>query len=601
MISGFVVTPLILRIFAYQSVVSERFLNLKLFYMRRFYRLAPALAVALAISALSIFLMGPIGDHQRFAKQGISTLFLVGNIGAYKYQGNYFSPNPNPLVHTWSLSVEEQIYLILPMLLLILIRKKVDYKKTTTVVLCFVAAVSFLLYIFPSIMRPLYSLAGIEFASQFSFYSPLNRIWQFTLGGLCFIIMDNPQNNTKIISKTGNLLLVIATGLILFSQISLGLRYVSIIVSLLAIATIACKSLEVLPEFFIEKLEWVGDRSYSIYLIHMPLLYLAKYSRVMQIGNDANRTFQVFIAIIFSVLFGALNYSMIEERYRKKHTKILGSFKENLVALIITLVIPLLIFAFLNHGSSNHYWGLVENIQKPQYAGDLDSNCDRDSEIGPPCIYYVPGAKRTVLLLGDSHAGHISQAIVDASKISGWNAIVWTHSGCHVQFQQSIQNQVNDNCAIANDNLRKWVLENRPDLIVISQFVHFESSQNDLRNALIFLKSISQRLLLIENSPVFPDAEDFMVSRPILSSSYTPPKEFPQFLMQTRDRKASDSLAKWARSEGIFTMNFDSLFCKHGVCSRYSDGGWLYRDGDHFSVAGASLTTPKLIEFLNRF
>jgi peptidoglycan/LPS O-acetylase OafA/YrhL len=78
------------------------------------------LAVTLAVSAVSIFLLGPIGDHQRFAKQGIATLLLVGNVGASEYSGDYFSPNPNPLVHTWSLSVEEQIYIFLPLILMLI-------------------------------------------------------------------------------------------------------------------------------------------------------------------------------------------------------------------------------------------------------------------------------------------------------------------------------------------------------------------------------------------------------------------------------------------------------------------------------------------------
>jgi len=90
-ISGFVVTPLILQILTNQVNGGGRFSNLKSFYKRRFYRLAPALAVILAISAISIYLLGPIGDHQRFARQGIATLLLVGNVGAYKYSGNYFS------------------------------------------------------------------------------------------------------------------------------------------------------------------------------------------------------------------------------------------------------------------------------------------------------------------------------------------------------------------------------------------------------------------------------------------------------------------------------------------------------------------------------
>ena len=157
-ISGFVVTPLILRIFTEQAMGARRFSNLRDFYKRRFYRLAPALAVTLAISAISVFLLGPIADHQRFARQGIATLLLAGNLGASKYSGDYFSPNP--LVHTWSLSVEEQIYIFLPLILMLIFTIR-SLKKITAVVLVFITVLSFISFQFPAIFQPLYSRAGI--------------------------------------------------------------------------------------------------------------------------------------------------------------------------------------------------------------------------------------------------------------------------------------------------------------------------------------------------------------------------------------------------------------------------------------------------------
>ena len=119
-ISGLVVTPLILRIFEGQTTLRQRLINLKIFYVRRFYRLAPALAATLGISAVAILFLGPTSDHERYASQGIATLLVLGNFGAYRYSGDYFSPNPNPLIHTWSLSVEEQIYIFLPLILMLI-------------------------------------------------------------------------------------------------------------------------------------------------------------------------------------------------------------------------------------------------------------------------------------------------------------------------------------------------------------------------------------------------------------------------------------------------------------------------------------------------
>jgi peptidoglycan/LPS O-acetylase OafA/YrhL len=567
----------------------------------RFYRLAPALAVTLAVSAVSIFLLGPIGDHQRFAKQGIATLLLVGNVGASEYSGDYFSPNPNPLVHTWSLSVEEQIYIFLPLILILILQNRKSLKKITAVVLGCISALSFVSFLFPTILLPLYSRAGIELASQFWFYSPIDRIWQFTAGGLAFLLLDRYQNRIRNIPKGIHLLAVISVVMILFGPLHMNLKVSSILASLFALFIILFRSFDVLPNFLIKKLEWVGDRSYSIYLAHMPLLYLAKYSPVTQIGNGENRIVQSVIAVVVSVLLGALSYSKIENRFRGGSKSNAIGFKTISAAMVLTLAIPLFLFISMDIGKKAQYWGLDRNIQQPPHAGNLDTKCARNSETGPPCVYNTTGATNTVLLIGDSHANHISQAVVDASQSTKWNAVVWTTPGCHIQFQRSIPEQVSDNCIYRNNLMKKWVEENRPYAIIVSQFIHSDSSQNDLRDALSTLRSIVPNILLIENNPIFPDEKNFMRQRPIVMPAYKPPKSFQQSMMQTVDKNASDLLANWARRNGVFTMSFDSLFCEKGVCSRYSNKGWLYRDDDHFSVVGAELTIPQISTFLKQF
>jgi len=599
-ISGFVVTPLILRIFTDQAN-GGRLSNLKYFYKRRFYRLAPALAVTLTISAVTIFLVGPVGDHQRFARQGIATLLLVGNVGAYKYSGDYFSPNPNPLVHTWSLSVEEQIYIFLPVILILILRNRKSLKKITVFLLGVISAMSFVSFLFPTILEPLYTRGGIGLPSQISFYSPIDRIWQFTVGGLAFLFLERYQKRISKIPKGIHLLTVITVVIILFGPLHMNLKVSSIFASLFAVIIILFKSLDVLPDFLIKKLEWLGDRSYSIYLVHMPLMYIAKYSPVTKIGMGENRIVQPVIAVVASILLGALSYSKIENRFRGRGRSDASGFKTISTAMALTLAFPLFMFISMDIGQKAQYWGLDKNIQRPTYAGALDPNCVRDSEIGPPCVYTTNGATKTVLLIGDSHAGHISQAVVDAAKSAKWNAVVWTHGGCHIQFKRSIPEQVSDNCIDINNSMIKWVEENKPYAIIVSQFVHSDSSQNDLRDALTTLRSIVPNLLLIENNPIFPDDKDFMISRPIVMPAYKPPKSFQQSIMQTVDKNASDLLANWARGNGIFTISFDSLFCEKGVCSRYSDKGWLYRDDNHFSVVGAELTIPQISAFLKQF
>jgi peptidoglycan/LPS O-acetylase OafA/YrhL len=404
-ISGFVVTPLILRIFTDQSN-GGRLSNLKYFYKRRFYRLAPALAVTLTISAVAIFLLGPIGDLQRFARQGIATLLILGNAGAYKYSGgDYFASNPNPLVHTWSLSVEEQIYIFLPLLLMLIIHKHRSLKKTTAVVLGCISAISFISFLFPVILEPLYLKAGIAEATQFSFYSPIDRIWQFAVGGLTFLLVDRYQNHASKIPKSIQLLTVIGVVLTIFGPIHIIPKVSSIFASLFAVSVIVSKSLKVLPEFLNKKFEWLGDRSYSIYLVHMPLVYIAKFSPFTQIGSGENRIIQSAIAVVASILLGALSYSKIENKYRNRGKK--GFTESSNISKVIVCVFscPLTIFLLLTG-----------------FSGTSGTPMDKDRLDNGLCKFWTPSLDenfrsrflkchskfgRAIVVLGDSHAMNI--------------------------------------------------------------------------------------------------------------------------------------------------------------------------------------------------
>jgi peptidoglycan/LPS O-acetylase OafA/YrhL len=548
-----------------------------------------------------IFLLGPPGDHARFTRQGIATLLLAGNLAAYRYSGDYFSPNPNPLIHTWSLSVEEQIYIFLPIILILIVRNQAKIRKSTTITLFIITSISFISFLIPQIMLPIYSkIKTLSPDSLFSFYSPIDRIWQFTLGSLVFLLLDRHQSHIKQISKSSNLFVVIIFIIFLFSPIHVSLQVSSILASLFAVFVIVFKSLSVLPNILFKKLEWLGDRSYSIYLFHMPLLYIALYSPIAKIGSGENRIIQSAIAVIATILLGSMSYSKIENRYRNKGKSRFIKFKTMSNAFIITFVAPLALFALMEVGLKHQYWGLDRNTPQPAYTGLSDQKCMRNSENGLPCIYINAGATKTVLLIGDSHAGHISQAVVDVAKNLNWNTVVWAHSGCHVQFQRNNSSKVSDKCINLNKQMRTWVFNNKPSAIIVSQFVHSDSSQTDLKSALSTLHSIVPNILLIENIPIWPDEKDFMIPRPLFMSPYKAPKGYKQSMMQIKDKDASNQLANWARNNEITTMNFDSIFCNTKFCTRWLNNEWLYRDVSHFSTNGAELTIPKLTTFLER-
>ena len=597
-ISGFVVMPLIFRIFTESASWRLRILNLKEFYERRFFRLAPGLASTLVFSALLNLFLGGTSEHSRIALQGIASILLLGNLGAYKYSGDYFSPNANPLVHTWSLAVEEQIYLALPLVLLISMSVRRRSIHTPEVVLLSMFSASFLLFLFPETLSSTYQLIGIQSPFQFYFYSPFNRIWQFTLGGIAWLFLN--RINRKSLELPRKISATLLAGLILLVMGPLGVPNIpgSILVSAITVLLIVFKSSGILQKSFLEGIAWIGDRSYSIYLIHMPMLYVAKFSPALEIAGFEERLPQTVFSILATVLLGALNYKFIEKRYRGNRIES-QNFQRATSVFLFTIFLPVLLFFGLHQGSSNGYWGLDQNLSQPAYAGSMDPNCLRDSEIGPPCPYLIEGSAKSVLLIGDSHAGHISQAVIDASNSEGWNTYVWTHSACPIVFNQGSERQVSKNCLAINRKMKEWVKKNSPDIIIISQYIKNDDLQDQLRKAITEIKSVVPRVILIENTPIFPDGRDFMVSRPLIMKAYFPPKTFELSKMETKDKVASDNLAQWARSQDAITINLNSVFCSPYLCNRYKDGSWLFRDKSHLSVEGARLTIPILKEYFD--
>ena len=606
-ISGFVVTPLILRIFTNPVNRGGRLSNLKFFYKRRFYRLAPALAVTLAISAISIFFLGPIGDyqmgdHQRFARQGIATLFLVGNVGAYRYSGDYFSPNPNPLVHTWSLSVEEQIYIFLPLVLMVFLHNRRRLKKIAAVVFGFICALSFVSFLFPTILQPLYFRAGIHSASQFSFYSPIDRIWQFTLGGLGYLLLSRYQSHKWKISKSGNFVAIIAIIIILFGPIHMSLKASSIFASLLSVTVIVCKSLNVLPEILIKNLEWLGDRSYSIYLVHLPLLHLAKYSPVTQIRNGENRIVQSAIAVVASILLGTLSYSKIENKYRNRGKANHSGLKTIAVSLALTLVIPVAIFASLDRSTA---FGL-KNSGLPVPNKILPWNWDKGCQFyspqpninHEPCKYGNHNSGKSILLIGDSHAASDSRAIISLANSNGMGTFVFTFEGCgfvlsNKDFKPSHSYRyLTPECIKHNQSILNFVQNSKPTVVI---YAHRSSSgfvfPNNSRSRTQYNDMLAKNLkvLMKENIEVI-----HIGSEPELLPIVTRIQDWLNSKSKFSKIPFEDNIYWEDNKVTDYYLNTLSIFCPEKVCSNNSTKGWLFHDESHLSEIGAKKLIPEL-------
>jgi peptidoglycan/LPS O-acetylase OafA/YrhL len=549
-----------------------------------------------------MFFLGSPLEHGRFARQGIATIFLLGNFGAFRYSGNYFSPNPNPLIHMWSLSVEEQIYLFLPVCFFLgfIIRHRIrDVYKRSLLLLFFF---SFAWWAIPGLSTISLGFMDAALQTDFIFYSPFTRFWQFALGGLISTISSSKILGSLRTNQHFNISLTFLLVFTLFFSLSDNPVGTTLFVTLLTGLLLYFHSLYSLPLKIQHLLQWIGYRSYSIYLIHMPLCYVAKYSPLESFGILPNTLFTNSLAMFLSLAMGTLIYSKIENPLRRhSDPSYRGNFR-GFSVLFFSMLTPLIILLVMDLSSQRGYFGLDRNVAQPAYAGTLDPKCLRDSPSGPPCTYDSLGADKTVLLIGDSHAGHISQALVEAAGLSGWNSVIWAHDGCKIMFRESETNKVSRECAESNLTTKEWIIQNNPDVVVVSQYLTRTDSFIDIREALMELQKVSAEIVLIKNNPVFPDGDDFMVSRPVLMKPYSPSKDFSVNEMVNDHDAIMERVSSWAKSEKIKVVDFSPLFCGSQKCKRFSSEGWLYRDDNHFSIAGARLTIPtlrKLLEGIN--
>lgn len=189
-------------------------------------------------------------------------------------------------------------------------------------------------------------------------------------------------------------------------------------------------------------------------------------------------------------------------------------------------------------------------------------------------------------MIGDSHAGHISVALEDAAINENWNSIY-------------IANRIESIDLDSSSKFSNWVLNTSPDLVIISQYWKSDSPYSNIKNNILKMKEFSPKILLIENNPIWPDSARFTLSG-YLIAPYKFPKSFQKSELDITDRYASDEISKFATTQGISTLNFESLFCSGNICTRYSKNGWLYNDYNHMSLAGAALTVPQLTAVLNK-
>jgi len=399
-ISGFLMTQIILK-----GVDSQQF-SLKQFYLKRINRIIPPLQILLAfVLVISVFFFFQ-SDLRLNVKYTFLADFFVSNIYFWRYI-DYFSSTDNVLLHTWSLGVEWQFYLIYPLVILFL---KSILKNKEKVFWSIIAAITILSF---AVM-----IITTQNDNDFAFYMLPSRFWELSIGSLAFVIgkkitLNRFSNYTLVSLAIAGILL---SG-IFISENDLWPSYYTLIPVL---CTVAILSVNLDAKIFNLKLiQFFGNISYSLYLWHWPWFILFKYFGL--IGG-----YYMLALIIISILSAYLSFNFIEKN--KKFNNIYFAF----ISTVIIAAISALLFARPDLVSGLSIYQ-NKKFQIADYENKYKEN-GKDKQFNP-CHCFITNSqrineydfknclrmsdnKKNVLLIGDSHSAQYSSSLRKLSEIN---------------------------------------------------------------------------------------------------------------------------------------------------------------------------------------
>ncbi|MBW4032847.1 MAG: acyltransferase [Acidobacteria bacterium] len=452
-ISGYLITGILLR--ARDRVRARRyFLD---FYERRVRRIFPALLLVLiACGTYGWFRLFP-ADYQNLTQYIAGGASFVDNLVVWS-QTNYFdaSAATKPLIHLWSLAIEEQFYIVWPLLILVFGRLT---RGRFYPVLFAVLAVSSLAY----------SVVLTSTDPTAAYYSPFSRGWELAAGGLVAAMHTRgwsakPGRRADVITIVALLLIVAGALFVVDSAHFPGWEALLPVVATAAVIWFGAGSIVDRRLLGTRLIVTLGLISYPLYLWHWVVLTF------LRIEDPAPPGWLTLLALVVSVGLAAATYFLLELPLRRPRLRTVS------ISLLATMgaVLTFALFATTMQWSGvalTSTQKALSNTYNPQPAYRyrtcfLDSATQTASDFTPSCAADGPAGDPTLLLWGDSLTAQLYPGLESRGRALGYRLVQRTASSCPPE----LDNQYSDrgNCNEINASTRAYIRKTRPAAVVIN-------------------------------------------------------------------------------------------------------------------------------------
>lgn len=605
-ISGYLISTIIV------SSLGKNKFGLLEFYGRRIKRIFPGLILVLCAVIGGGWVILFSTEFERLGKHVVGATGFLSNFLLQKESG-YFdvSAETKPLLHLWSLAIEEQFYLIWPLFLMAVHRARLGYFPATVVL----GVVSFL--------ANLYFTFGN--ASK-GFYWPFGRFWELLVGAsAALLLLRQPvieKNRRDLFSAVGALLLLI--GLIFLNKRTLFPGFSALIPTMGALLMIVAGPGAWINSLVLSRrvLVWVGLISYPLYLWHWPLISMAKIN-FGPVGPWAMGL------IMICSFFLAWSTYVIEQpiRFGKKRFPYATSL---LIAMSFLAIAGLFIQSTggLPDRRVNRifdkYAGSIKRTERQKDCFDIEYAYKTEGK-----WFCEFGQGRPVLFAyGDSHALSLLPALESIASREGIKILFTGASGCPpllgVQSLRGEETIRRHNCFQLNDRIARYVDENKiPGVLLIGRWSYYtgNSSGKEEWNPIAkgdvasFPATIETSRADLEYAVDKTMAQYTAKGVKVFVAEDNPQQPMDPILALRRSKGTVESINAWAVSRnehavrqnlpnallnkavrfyGATPISFDSVLCERDSCPFVEGDQFLYFDDDHLSVTGSSRIEPVL-------